>query len=58
MVTCKSPTHLKSFFDEACNNRPLESCAEGVVLRDPTAWYFKRDSFWKKEVAPFCFIDK
>jgi hypothetical protein len=47
---CQSEDHMASFFNQICQDRPEDKRGEGVVLRDPTAWYFKKDSFFKKEV--------
>jgi hypothetical protein len=47
-----SRSHLDHFFYETCTDRPEDKRGEGIVLRDPTAWYFKKDSFFKKEVIP------
>jgi hypothetical protein len=44
-LTCEGPNHLSSFFDTM-----IKKGAEGVVLRNPNAWYFKEQSFFKKEV--------
>jgi hypothetical protein len=53
-VQCQHRDHFNSFFNEICRDRPKELQAEGVVLRDPTAWYFKTDSFFKKKVEVSC----
>jgi hypothetical protein len=50
-IECKGRDHLNSFFNEICVNRPYAQRGEGVVLRDPKAWYFKEGSFLKKEVS-------
>jgi hypothetical protein len=49
---CQSRDHFNKFFHELCNERPKETRAEGIVLRDPSAWYFKNDAFFKKKVKP------
>jgi hypothetical protein len=50
-VVCQNRDHLESFFHHICKERPQETLAEGVILRDPKAWYFKSDSFLKKKVT-------
>jgi ATP-dependent DNA ligase len=49
-VQCKGRDHLESFFDEICKDRPAYRCAEGVVIRDPKAWYYEKNSFFEKQV--------
>jgi DNA ligase-1 len=44
-VECKDKQHMNTFFAEVCAKG-----AEGIVLRDPSAWYFKPESFLKKTV--------
>ena len=49
-VVCSSKEHANAYFNQLCKDRPKEQRAEGIILRDPTAWYYKRNSFFKKEV--------
>jgi ATP-dependent DNA ligase len=48
-VVCKDKNHFQNFYNEMCT-----ASTEGVVLRDPKAWYFKQDSFFKKDVGRNC----
>jgi hypothetical protein len=38
-----------NYFNEICNTRPKETRAEGIVLRDPKAWYYEKNAFLTKE---------
>jgi hypothetical protein len=49
-VICQSRDHFNRFFNKLCVERPLDVRAEGIVLRDPNAWYFQRNTFFQKEV--------
>jgi hypothetical protein len=49
-VVCSSRDSMKEFYYQVCQERPVDSRAEGVILRDPTAWYFKQNSFLKIKV--------
>jgi hypothetical protein len=49
-VMCTDRQHFDRFFNEVCQNRPVIQRGEGIVLRDPNAWYFQKDSFFVKEV--------
>jgi hypothetical protein len=42
---------LNTFFKEITLDRPQEIRAAGVVLRDPSAWYFKKNSFITKKAS-------
>jgi hypothetical protein len=48
---CKSRQDLDNYFTSICKDRPTERQAEGIVLKDPTAWYFKVNSFFTREVC-------
>jgi hypothetical protein len=50
-IPCNNTEHLTSFFNSICKERPQETRAEGVVLRDPTAWYYQPSSFHTKRVC-------
>jgi hypothetical protein len=50
-ITCQSRDHLQRYFVESCQEQPIERRAEGVVLRDPSAWYYKENSFFTKKVS-------
>jgi hypothetical protein len=45
-LTCQSRDH----FEEFCSQKAKEQ-AEGVIVRNPKAWYFKKDSFFKKKAS-------
>jgi hypothetical protein len=47
-ITCQNRDHLEQYFSQLCISQPTEKRAEGVVLRDPTAWYYKRNTFFTK----------
>jgi hypothetical protein len=44
---------MNKYFNQMCIDKPEEARAEGIILRDPMAWYFKSNSFFKKEVTNF-----
>jgi hypothetical protein len=46
-VQCQSSKHFAAFFDQMCK----EQNAEGIVLRNPEAWYFRNNSFFIKKVT-------
>jgi hypothetical protein len=43
-ITCQSREHFEQFFSQC-----IERQSTGIVLRDPTAWYFKGESFFTKK---------
>jgi hypothetical protein len=50
---CESEYHLESIFNTMCVEQPPEKRAEGIVLRDPNAWYFMPGSFLTKKVSVY-----
>jgi hypothetical protein len=39
---CNSRQHFNDYFKQSSSN--------GIILRNPTAWYFEKNSFFKKQV--------
>jgi hypothetical protein len=50
-ILCHSRDHLMEYYNQICKERPMDKRAEGVVLRDPNAWYFKADAFFTLNVS-------
>jgi hypothetical protein len=50
-VQCNEREDFGRLFDKLRDRQ-----AEGIVLRDPNAWYFKQDSFFTKSVRGSYFI--
>jgi hypothetical protein len=50
-IVCQGREHFSSFLNEICEKRPIDQRGEGVILRDPRSWYFKKDSFFHKNVS-------
>jgi hypothetical protein len=48
-ILCQGRDHLEQYFKQVCIDSASPSA--GVVLRDPTAWYYKKDSFFIKKVS-------
>ncbi len=40
---CRSPEHVEQYFHEM-------RAAEGIIVRNPSSWYYKENSFLKIEV--------
>jgi hypothetical protein len=53
-VTCLNREHLDAFYTKICQERPTDKYADGVVIRDPAAWYYKANSFFIKKVK-YCY---
>jgi hypothetical protein len=45
-ITCKGKDHAEQYFQQVCQSQ----ATDGIVLRDPSAWYYKKDSFFCKKV--------
>jgi hypothetical protein len=45
-VKCTSRDHFNRFFNSITKERE----GEGVILRDPKAWYYQKNSFYHKQV--------
>jgi hypothetical protein len=48
---CQDRKHAESFFDRLCKERSVDTRAEGIVLRDPSAWYYQANAFFSKKVT-------
>jgi hypothetical protein len=44
---CQNARHFEQFFSDTAK----DGKAEGIILRDPQAWYYKHNSFFKKTVS-------
>jgi ATP-dependent DNA ligase len=53
-IVCSNRDHMEAFFKQICKNQ----YAEGIILRDPTAWYYKRNFFLKKELLDEAIVMK
>jgi hypothetical protein len=45
VVRCENKEHLASYFKQVCDRG-----GEGIDLRNPTAWYFAKNGFFRKKV--------
>jgi hypothetical protein len=50
-IVCQGREHLEKYFHQQCINPEAKKYAEGIVLRDPNAWYFKKYAFFTKKVC-------
>ena len=48
-IVCQGRQHLETYFNKLCLT-PKSPQSEGVILRNPSSWYFEKNSFLKKEV--------
>jgi hypothetical protein len=51
-ITCQSRTHLEEVFNDLFNSNEK---AQGIVVRDPKAWYFQPNTFYTKNVSYYWF---
>jgi hypothetical protein len=50
-IVCKDKDHFTRVFNTLGVDRGNGTRPEGVVVRDPNAWYYKSDSFYTKKVT-------
>jgi hypothetical protein len=50
---CQGKDHMQAFFQQLCIERPIERQANGIVLRDPAAWYFQSNAFFTQKVTNY-----
>jgi hypothetical protein len=52
-VECQNRQHFEAFVEQMRSQG-----SEGVILRDPKAWYFKPDAFFKKDLLESTLVMK
>jgi hypothetical protein len=50
-IECSGPRHLQSFFEDTTIHRTVNERGQGIIVRNPKAWYFEKDSFYKREFS-------